>query len=61
MDVEITPEPSDAERQAISASLDGAGLRPSAYASRWRESGLDDLRGDAAAQDPRRDTGVVEP
>jgi hypothetical protein len=61
VDVEITPEPSDGERQAILASLEDARLRPSAYASRWRESGLDDLRGDASAEDPGRDPGVVEP
>jgi hypothetical protein len=61
VELEITPEPSDAERQAILASLDGAGLRPEAYASRWRESGLDDLRGDASAEDAGRDPRVVEP
>jgi hypothetical protein len=61
VELEITPEPSDAERQAILASLDGAGLRPEAYASRWRESGLDDLRGDASAEDAGCDPRVVEP
>jgi hypothetical protein len=61
VDVEITPEPSDAERQAILALIDGVGFRPRAYASRWRESGLDDLRGDASAEDAGRDPGVVEP
>jgi hypothetical protein len=61
VDVEITPEPSDAERQAILGSLQGAATPPGAYASRWRESGLDDLRGDASAEDAGRDPGVVEP
>jgi hypothetical protein len=61
VELEITPEPSDAERQAILASLEGAGPRPEAYASRWRESGLDDLRGDASAEDAGGDARVVEP
>ena len=61
MELEITPEPTDAERQAILASLDGAELRPDGYSSRWRESGLDDLRGDASAEDAGRDARVVEP
>ena len=61
MDVEITPEPSDAERQAILASLDGAGRGPQGYVSRWRESGLDDLRGDTPAEDAGRDARIVEP
>ena len=61
MELEITPEPTEAEREAILASLDGAERRPDGYASRWRESGLDDLRGDASAEDPGRETRVVEP
>jgi len=61
VDVEITPEPSDAERQAILASLDGAVSCPDPYVSRWRESGLDDLRGDASAEDAGRDARIVEP
>lgn len=61
MELEITPEPTEAEREAILASLDGAELPPDGYASRWRESGLDDLRGDASAEDPGRETRVVEP
>jgi hypothetical protein len=61
VELEITPEPSEAERQAILASLDGGGLRPDAYGSRWRDSGLDDLRGDASAEDAGGDARVVEP
>lgn len=61
MELEITPEPSEAERKAILASLDGDDLRQDAYSSRWRESGLDDLRGDASAEDSGRDARVVEP
>jgi hypothetical protein len=61
VELEITPEPTDAERQAIVASLDGAELRPDGYSSRWRESGLDELRGDASAEDPGRESRVVEP
>ena len=61
MDVEITPQPSDAEREAILALLDGTGLGPEGYVSRWRESGLDDLRGDASAEDAGRDARIVEP
>jgi hypothetical protein len=61
VELEITPEPREAERQAILASLDGAELRPDGYASRWRESALDDLRGDASAEDAGREARVVEP
>ena len=61
MDVEIRPEPSETERRAILAALDGGDPIPDAYTSRWRESALDDLRGGyASAEDPGRDPGVVE-
>lgn len=61
MDVEITPTPSEAERRAILSSLDGEVADRGAYASRWRESALDDLRGrDAPAEDAGRDARVVE-
>ena len=62
MDVEILPEPTEDERRAILeaiAATQTAG--PDAYRSRWRDSGLDDLRGDAATEDPGRDPRVVEP
>ena len=61
MELEITPEPTEAERKAILASLDGIERRPDEHASRWRESGLDDLRGDASAEDPGREARVIEP
>lgn len=62
MDVEITPEPSDEERSAILAALDLAEPRREQLCrSRWRASGLDELRGDAAPEDAWGDPGVVEP
>jgi hypothetical protein len=63
MEMEISPEPSDAERRAIAAALEGAPEPDSPYASRWRAAALDDLRlgGDAAAQELGGDAGVVEP
>src|SRR5205823_4420132 len=52
VDVEIWPQPSDDERRAILAALGAsAPTGPDAYRSRWRDSGLDDLRDDAAAED----------
>lgn len=56
------PVPSDEERRAILEALAAAeSSGPDVYQSRWRASGLDDLRGDAAAEDPGGDPRVVEP
>ncbi len=60
-DIEITPEPSDEERRAITAALARVDALPPSYSSRWRASALDDLRDDALAEQTRRDPGVVEP
>ena len=60
MAVEITPEPTDAERRAILAALDAAEAQPPARVSRWRAAGLDDLRDGALAEESGRDAGVVE-
>jgi hypothetical protein len=61
VELEITPEPSEEERRAIVAALSGAGAQPAAYSSRWRASALDDLRGEAPAEEPGGDARVVEP
>ena len=61
MAIEITPEPSEAERRAILAALPAADGRPSAQTSRWRAAALDDLRDGALAEQSRGDAGVVEP
>jgi hypothetical protein len=61
VELKIRPEPSEAERRAILAALDREDELPAAYQSRWRAAALDDLRGDAAPEDPGRDTGVIEP
>jgi hypothetical protein len=60
MDAQISPEPTESERRAIAAAL-GSAEPPGPYASRWRAASLDDLRSDAAAEELRRDAGVVEP
>jgi hypothetical protein len=60
MDAQISPEPTDEERRAIAVAL-GPGAVSGPYASRWRAAALDDLRGDAAAEELRSDAGVVEP
>jgi hypothetical protein len=60
MDAQISPDPTESERRAIAAALGPA--EPSGpYASRWRAAALDDLRGDAAAEELRSDARVVEP
>ena len=61
MELEITPEPSANERRAILAALSEANGAPSAYASRWRASALDDLRDGALAEESGSDARVVEP
>jgi hypothetical protein len=57
---EVTPEPADgAEREALVRAAEQAldGVEPSAW---WR-SGLDELGRGAAAEQPWREAGVVEP
>ena len=63
MDLEISPEPADAERRAITEALGGGLKAASPHASPWREAGLDDLRlgGDAAAEELGGHPRVVEP
>jgi hypothetical protein len=62
MEVEITPEPTEAERRAITAALAATEGLPAAYTSAWRARALDvGLRDDALAQEGGRDAGVVEP
>jgi hypothetical protein len=58
--VEVTPEPSAAERRAILDALKEMNERPEAYESRWRASALSDLRDGAIAQESGSDAGVVE-
>ena len=60
MEIEVDPEPSDAERRAILAALEGARTGPVAYSSRWRAAALDDLRGDPFAEETGGDACVVE-
>jgi hypothetical protein len=61
VEIEIEPEPDEAERRAILAAFAASDATPTAYASRWRASALDDLRDGALAQESGRDAGVVEP
>jgi hypothetical protein len=58
MAIEITPEPSEAERRAILAALEAAKAEAP---SRWRASALGDLRDGALAEQGGGDPGVVEP
>jgi len=53
MELEITPEPTPEERRAIELALAAGEDDPSAWAS--------SLDGGAAAQQPGREPGVVEP
>jgi hypothetical protein len=57
MDIQITPEPSPEEREAIRRALElehDAGADPTP----WREVALG---GDAAAPEPGRGPGVIQP
>jgi hypothetical protein len=48
MELEIHPEPTDAERDAISTAVARAGVeapQPIAYASPWRAAGLREATG----------------
>ena len=57
----IFPEPTEAERRAILEALaETKSDVPDAYRSRWRDSGLDDLRSDASTEDSGGDPRVVE-
>jgi hypothetical protein len=58
--IEITPEPTDAERRAILAALEASEAPPPAQVSRWHAAALDDLRDGALAQEGGGDAGVVE-
>ena len=53
MELEITPEPTPEERRAIELALAAGEDEPSAWAS--------SLDGGAAAEQPGREPGVVEP
>jgi len=53
MELEIRPEPTPEERRAIELALAAGDDEPSAWAS--------SLDGGAAAQQPGREPGVVEP
>ena len=62
MEVEILPEPTEPERRVLLEALAADGGREvAAYRSRWRDAALDDLRGDATAEDAWDDSRVVEP
>ena len=53
MELEITPEPTPEERRAIELALAAAGDGQSGWAA--------SLDGSTAAEQPRREPGVVEP
>jgi hypothetical protein len=60
MDWEVTPEPADqAEREALVQAADEA--LDGARRSLWWSSGLEDLGGGPAPQQPWSHPGVVEP
>jgi hypothetical protein len=40
VELEISPEPEDAERQAIAAALARPAEAPSAYSSAWRQAAI---------------------
>jgi hypothetical protein len=57
MEPEITPEPTEDERRAILAALDGeAPFEPEAYRSRWREAALEEGATEDALAEPRGST-----
>ena len=66
MDAQISPDPTESERRAIAAAL-GSAKPQDAYASRWRQAALADLRcedlgdRDAAAEELWSDPRVIEP
>lgn len=43
MELEITPTPDEAEREAIAAALAGQAEVPAAYLSAWRRAALTDV------------------
>jgi hypothetical protein len=59
VDVEITPEPSEEEREAILKALQ-LEEQEAAPPTPWRAAALGS-GGSAAAPQPRRDAGVIEP
>ncbi len=42
MELEITPEPDDSEREAIAQALAGEAPEPEAYRSEWRRAAVDE-------------------
>jgi hypothetical protein len=61
VNLEIKPEPSDAERRAILRALQEPRTVPVAYESRWRAASLDDLRDGSLAEESGSDARIVEP
>jgi hypothetical protein len=62
MDVEIKPEPSPDEREAIEAALRrlmGRGVQPASYTSAWRKTGLQESVEPYAGARPRKSFGAT--
>ena len=62
MDVEIKPEPSPGEREAIEAALRrliGRGIQPATYTSAWRTTGLQESLEPYAGARPRKSFGAT--
>ena len=61
MDVDIKPEPSPAEREAIETAVRAliAGQSPAAYRSAWRKAALCEAVEPQAAARPRRSLGAT--
>jgi hypothetical protein len=62
MDVEIKPEPTPEEREAIEAAmrrLMHATAQPTAYTSAWRKTGLREALDPYAAARPRKSFGAT--
>jgi hypothetical protein len=60
MSWEVSPEPRDARERAVLLEAAEAALAHDEESPWWR-SGLDDLGGDAAAEEAWSGAGVVEP
>jgi hypothetical protein len=61
VNLEIKPQPSDAERHAIVEALRSPQAGPAAYQSRWRAVALAELGDGPVAEESGGDAGVVEP